>query len=349
MKSATEKSRSAMTPAAGSLTTQFAGSGSVRSNDPDAFLADPHAVRSSACAADRLEPHLESPVRGHGPGDHAGDSVVQLHAVDDEGGPAAVVDDPVVPDHLRHLAAVEIHVHEQLRDLPSDIFGGQGGQNGNAVGGIDAALRPDVHLAVPHDMNASFHDLIHLVHLDRSFGFREVLHRREVPVGDDPGGAVAYGPHRRVCIAAIRDRDAAGLHPDVPCAVGSRPSGDARRSVMQHDIVYGDGRLAAVVEDPAIPQGLRHPAAPEVQVHPQLGRNGSYGRLEVVRSWNGTRGQDRDPRGRIDAAPRSDDDPTAVCQKHPFRGTFHRAVHRHLVQPMAFLALTRILIILCSQ
>ena len=97
---------------------------------------------------------------------------------------------------------------------------------------------------------------------------------------------------------------------------------------MQDDAVHRDRGLAPVVDNPVRADGLRHPAAAQVQVDAEPGRDG----LDVVRVWNGyrhrARRENRDPGLRGDAAPPLDDDPAATGEEHALRSAHHGAVHR---------------------
>ena len=88
------------------------------------------------------------------------------------------------------------------------------------------------------------------------------------------------------------------------------PSDHARRALVQHHVVDRDGGLAPVVHDPVISDGLRHPAAAEVQVDTKFGRDGRI--VDGVCSRRISRREDRDPRPRVDASPGPDDDPAAA-------------------------------------
>jgi len=109
---------------------------------------------------------------------------------------------------------------------------------------------------------------------------------------------------------------------------------------MELHVIDVDGRPAAVVDDPVIPDGLGHPAAGEVHVDAQPGLDD----LNVVRVGVGwrhiTRCQDRNARSRAHASFRPDDDPASARKKDPRRVRARAAVdapvhdHRLLAQAL---------------
>ena len=72
---------------------------------------------------------------------------MQHHAVDHDGGLAAIVDDPVVADDLRDLAPVEIHVQVEF---------GRAARRENRDAGIrtDGSGRPDIDPAAAREKDA---------------------------------------------------------------------------------------------------------------------------------------------------------------------------------------------------
>ena len=100
---------------------------------------------------------------------------------------------------------------------------------------------------------------------------------------------------------------------------------NAGRPLMQHDIVNRDGGLAAVVHDPVMADGLRHPATVEVHVNAELGLDDWVSR---VGTWCVARGKNRNPRFRAHTPLRPDDDPTAARKIHTRCIADYAPVHR---------------------
>ena len=290
--------------------------------------------------------------------DHAHRAVVQHLPVDRDGGLAAVVDDPVVPDDVLHPAAVEVHVDEQLGCAFCR-------EDRNPRLRADGALRPDVDLAVALDNDArrftraAEYRLVHPVYRRFERGWRwwrgrgwrrsaavwesdlsrrtpdpclGEVSRREIPVGGSRG---------RLRTPALRvravDRDSLRPHRDVPHPVGGHGVGnDAVRAVMQRHVVDYNGGLAAVVQDPVVAEGLRHHlVAVEVHVDAELGR-------ERVTDDDGRVAcrEDRDPGLRADGALRPDDDPAAAREinaRRLARAAEDPAVHRDCLLAIAFI------------
>ena len=94
---------------------------------------------------------------------------------------------------------------------------------------------------------------------------------REIPIQYGTQCRAADHPISRVG-DAIRYLDAFCSHRDVPDpVVRHRILDDARRPVVQYSIVDCDGRLAPVVDDPVVAEGIHHLATAEVQVNAKLG------------------------------------------------------------------------------
>ena len=108
-----------------------------------------------------------------------------------------------------------------------------------------------------------------------------------------------------------------------------RVGDDARCALVENDIINRDGGLAAVVDDPVVPEGLHHLAATEIQIDAQLGQNGRDHVIRVSSVFrNLARRKNRNPRRRVDAPLRPDDNLAAARKIHTFRCTRHRTVHR---------------------
>ena len=173
-----------------------------------------------------------------------------------------------------------------------------------------------------------------------SGGLGEVLGSREIPIGDNPGVGLGGVPGLRQ-IRAI-DRDAFCSHPHVPRPVPGHLVGDACFALVEHGPVHRDGGLSAVVDDPAVPDGLRHPAAAQVQVHPKLGQDGRLALVDVhshrivLHRRHRARCENGDSRIRVDSSPAPDNDPAATREidAHPLAG--HPPVHRDGLPAVAF-------------
>ena len=120
LKSSVEKSRSATTPAAGSLTTQFDGS-VVRSVTvtPSSRIITFHAPFGAVRPVTPVAPSWSTTLLT---------AMVVL---------AAVVHDPVVVDNLRHPAAAEVHVDPEL------------GLDGGGSEGLAPGVSPVARMAMP--------------------------------------------------------------------------------------------------------------------------------------------------------------------------------------------------------